>query len=206
MELAENIWWVDGALPGMSLRRNMVVVKLADGRLVVHNGIALRDMERLEVEAWGTPSLLLVPNFGHRLDAPAYKKRYPALRVLTPEGSRKRVEDVVRVDGTYQDFPADEAVRLETLHGVKRAEGAMIVRSTDGVTVVLNDAVFNMDTKQDVLGFLFTTILGSAPGPRVSRQPLVRRCFRGSQRLARVRRITLLHEPAPLTNPLASHK
>ncbi len=169
VELSENIWWVDGALPGMSLRRNMVVVKLADGRLVIHNGIALRDKERLEVEAWGTPAVLIVPNGGHRLDAPAYKKRYPALRVLTPQGSRKRVEEVVRVDGTYEDFPADEAVRCETLHGVKRAEGAMIARSADGVTLVLNDAVFNMDTKKDILGFLFTTILGSAPGPRVSR-------------------------------------
>jgi len=169
VELAENIWWIDGALPGMSLRRNMVVVKLGDGRLVIHNGIALRDKERLEVEAWGTPSILLVPNGGHRLDAPAYKKRYPALHVLTPLGSRKRVEDVVAVDGTYEDFPADETVRLQTLKGVKRAEGAMIVQSKDGVTVVVNDAVFNMDRKKDVLGFLFTTILGSAPGPRVSR-------------------------------------
>ena len=45
----------------------------------------------------------------------------------------------------------------------------MLVRSSDGVTVVLNDAVFNMDRKRDPLGFFFTTILGSAPGPRVSR-------------------------------------
>jgi len=35
--------------------------------------------------------------------------------------------------------------------------------------VVLNDVVFNMDRKRDVLGFLFTSVLGSAPGPRVSR-------------------------------------
>ena len=29
--------------------------------------------------------------------------------------------------------------------------------------------MFNMDRKKDPLGFLFTTLLGSAPGPRVSR-------------------------------------
>jgi hypothetical protein len=34
---------------------------------------------------------------------------------------------------------------------------------------VLNDVMFNMDRKRDPLGFLFTTLLGSAPGPRVSR-------------------------------------
>ena len=45
----------------------------------------------------------------------------------------------------------------------------MITRSNDGVSVVLNDCVFNMDRKRDPLGFLITTLLGSAPGPRVSR-------------------------------------
>jgi hypothetical protein len=45
----------------------------------------------------------------------------------------------------------------------------MLVRSSDGMTVVLNDVVFNMDRKKDPLGWLITTVLGSAPGPRVSR-------------------------------------
>ena len=45
----------------------------------------------------------------------------------------------------------------------------MLVRSKDGVSVILNDVVMNMDRKRDMLGFLFTTLLGSAPGPRVSR-------------------------------------
>jgi hypothetical protein len=45
----------------------------------------------------------------------------------------------------------------------------MLVRSTNGFTVVLNDVVFNMDKKRELLGFLITSLLGSAPGPRVSR-------------------------------------
>lgn len=167
--LAENIWWVQGALPGMSLKRSMVIVRLNDGRLVIHNGIALELTAMNEIESWGTPAFLIVPNGGHRLDAPAYKARYPALQVFCPKGSRARVEEVIRVDGTYEDFPPDETVRFETLHGVADAEGAMIVRSADGETVVLNDAMFNMDRKRDPLGFFFTTLLGSAPGPRVSR-------------------------------------
>ena len=60
-------------------------------------------------------------------------------------------------------------MRFETLHGVSDSEGAMLIRSPDGTTVVLNDAVFNMDRKRDPLGFFFTTLLGSAPGPRISR-------------------------------------
>jgi hypothetical protein len=168
-KLAENLWWVRGSLPGMSLKRVMAIGRLPDGGLVIHNGIALEEAAMREIEAWGTPRYLVVPNGGHRLDAPAYKQRYPALSVLAPKGSRARVEEVVAVDGSYEDFPANETVWFQTLAGVAEAEGVMFVRSADGVTVVLNDAVFNMDRKRDPLGFLFTTLLGSAPGPRVSR-------------------------------------
>jgi len=89
--------------------------------------------------------------------------------VLTPSGSRARVAQKVTVDGTYADFPSSDEVRLVPLAGIADSEGALVVRSRDGVTVVLNDCVFNMDKPRDPLGWLFTTLLGSAPGPRVSR-------------------------------------
>lgn len=167
--LAENLWRVQGALPGMSLERVMTVARRPDQGLVVHNAIALEDRAMRELEGLGELDMLLVPSAMHRLDAPAYKARYPHLRVYTPRGSRAKVEQRVKVDGTYDDFPSDDVVRLETLEGTGGLEGAMIVRSKDGVTVVLNDVVFNMDKKRDLLGWLVTSIFGSAPGPRVSR-------------------------------------
>ncbi|HEY0467444.1 MAG TPA: hypothetical protein VGC79_24760 [Polyangiaceae bacterium] len=169
LTLADNLLWVQGSLPGMSLKRTMVVVRLNDGKLLIHNAIALESAAMAELERFGTPAFLIVPNGGHRLDAPAYKQRYPALRVFTPKGSRERVEQVIPVDGVYEDFPASDVLRLETLNGVAATEGALIVQSSDGVSVILNDCMFNMDRKRDPLGFLFTTVFGSAPGPRVSR-------------------------------------
>ncbi len=168
-KLADNLWWVEGSLPGMSLKRTMTIVRLANGKLVIHNGIALGPDAMAQIEAWGNPAFLIVPNGSHRLDAPAYKKRYPALRVFAPRNARSKVEEVVAVDDVFDNYPGDDAVQVQTLSGVGENEGAMIVRSADGVTVVLNDAVFNMDRKRDLLGFFFTTLLGSAPGPRVSR-------------------------------------
>lgn len=167
--LADDLWWVQGSLPGMSLKRTMTVARRGDGRLVVHSGIALREAEMSEIEAWGVPSFLLVPNAYHRLDAPAYKKRYPNITVLAPKGSRSRIAEVVTVDGSYDDYPKDDRVQIVGLPGIAELESALFVRSNDGLTVVLNDVVFNMDRKRDVLGFLFTSVLGSAPGPRVSR-------------------------------------
>jgi hypothetical protein len=168
-KLADNLWRVQGSLPGMSLKRTMTIARRSDGRLVFHSAIALGEPEMQEIASWGSPSFLLVPNAFHRLDAPAYKKRYPFLSVLGPRGSQKRIAEVIPLDGTYEDFPEDEQVKLMGLPGIAEAEGAMFVRSSDGLTVVLNDVVFNMDRKRDPLGFVITSLLGSAPGPRVSR-------------------------------------
>ncbi|MBX3207789.1 MAG: hypothetical protein KF764_22270 [Labilithrix sp.] len=168
-KLADNLWWTWGSLPAMSLKRSMVVARRSDDDLVIHNAIALDPAGMRELEGLGEPRYLIVPNAAHRLDAPAFKKRFPRIQVLAPRGARDAVAKVVAVDGIYEDFPADDDIRFEMLHGMADAEGAMIVRSTDGITIVLNDAVFNMDRKRDPLGFLFTTIFGSAPGPRVSR-------------------------------------
>jgi hypothetical protein len=167
--ITERLWRVEGAIPGMTLRRVMTVAKRQSGGLVIHSAIALRPAELAELEAWGKPEVLAVPGAYHRLDAPAYKRRYPGLRVYAPSASVTKVGEVVAVDGKYEDFPADEAVQLRSVPGTGGREGAMFVRSAEGLSVVLNDVVMNMDRKRDVLGFLFTSLLGSAPGPRVSR-------------------------------------
>ena len=167
--LDERLWRVEGALPRMTLRRVMTVAKREDGGLVIHSAIALRPAELAELEAWGRPEVLAVPGAYHRLDAPAYKKRYPWLKVYAPKASLSKVREVVPVDGSYEDFPADAVVELRSVPGTGGREGAMFVRSGEGLSIVLNDVVMNMDRKRDLLGFLFTTLLGSAPGPRVSR-------------------------------------
>jgi hypothetical protein len=109
----------------------------------------------------------------------------------------------VPVDGSYLDYADDGVVRFEVLDGVGAAEGALIVRSTDGVTVVLNDVVMNMNTKRDVLGYLFTTVMGSAPGPRVSRlvrllyvkdQPALRNHLERLAALPDLVRLVVAHE------------
>lgn len=153
----------------MSLKRVMTIVRHSDGCLIFHSPIILDDASIRAVETWGTPCFLLVPSGYHRMDSPAYKKRYPSVRVFAPKGSRSKIEEVISVEGTYDEFPKGGATELATLPGVNDTEGLMLVHSSDGVTVVLNDVVMNMDRKQDMLGFLFTTVLGSAPGPRVSR-------------------------------------
>lgn len=168
-ELTENVWRVEGELPQLSMRRVMTVARRSDGRLVIHSAMALDEPSMRAIEAWGTPAFLLIPHSRHRMDAPRYKARYPGIRVLATQGVVAKANEVVPVEGTYADFPGDDTVRLEMLHGIKDAEGAMIVRSADGVTVVLNEVVFDLRPRRELLMRVMTKVLGLGPGPRVTR-------------------------------------
>ncbi len=168
-KLESNLWCVTGTLPGMALRRVMTLVRLEDGRIVVHSAIALDEASMSEIEAWGTPEILLVPNTFHRLDAPAYVDRYPNMKVYCPRGGRKKIEDVVGVDGTYDDIQGLPHFTWEYLDGIGKAEAVLFVKSQSGITLVFNDAVFNMPHGHGVSGFIFRYLTQSTGGPRVTR-------------------------------------
>jgi hypothetical protein len=168
-QLAGNLWRVEAPLKSPPIPRVMAVARRADGDLVVHSAIALGDADMDRLDALGPVRWVLVPNGFHRIDAPAFNRRYPAARVLCPAAARKRVAAVVSVDGAYEDFPADRDVRLEMIEGTGGAEGAMIVRSADGVTVVVNDVVFNLPHRPGLSGFVLRHLTRSTGGPRVSR-------------------------------------
>ena len=100
-EVDENVLTVTGELhmPLGDLPRRMTVARLNDARLVVFSAIALDEVEMQALEDYGQPAFLVVPNDHHRLDARAWKERYPSMQVVAPEGSRTKVEEAVHVDG-----------------------------------------------------------------------------------------------------------
>ncbi len=167
--LSPRVRRVQAPIPGMGLVRVMTVAKRADERLVIHNGIALEASAMEELEAWGEPAFLVVPSGYHRMDAAAYKARYPNITVMCPRGAEGRVAKVVPVDLTYDAYDSDDVIRFEHLDGVGEQEGAMIVVDVGGATVVLNDALFNLPHGSGLKGFVFRHITQSSGGPRVSR-------------------------------------
>ena len=167
-KLSERLWRVEGGLPGIPMRRVMAIAKRADGSLVIHNGIAVRDAELAEIQTWGPVKVIVVPNGWHRLDAKVFKDRFPQAQIVTPSGARKKVQEVVPVDLVYSDIAADANVEFAELDGTKQREGVMIVRDADGATLVFNDALFNMPHLSGAQGFIFKNITGSTGGPKVS--------------------------------------
>ncbi|NUN15135.1 MAG: hypothetical protein HUU55_16020 [Myxococcales bacterium] len=170
-KLEDNLWVVNGDLPGMPLTRWMTLIRLADGRLVIH-GVACVDPQTIAaIENWGKPAFLLVPNAYHRLDIHAWHVRYPNAKVLCPKGARPKVEQVVAVDGDYGALPTDAALRIETIDGTNDAEGVLIVGSGSGYarkTLVFNDVLFNQPHLPEFTGFVLKAI-GSTGDARVSR-------------------------------------
>jgi len=151
----ENLWTVVGRIhmPLMDLPRRMTVVRLADSRLVIWSAIALDETEMARLDALGRPAFLIVPNDHHRLDAKAWKLRYPQMQIAAPEGSRAKVAEILPVDSTAPDFQ-DPNVSFMSVPGTRDHEAALVVRSGSGTTLVLNDLVGNIRAASGIEGWL----------------------------------------------------
>ncbi len=169
--VSDRLRVVEGSLPGMPLKRNMAAIRLDDGGLVIHSAVALDPSTQKELEAWGRPRILIVPNPWHRQDAPAYKTRYPDIQVYCPEGAKKRIGRAVAVDGFYDALPPTPPLRVRYLDGVAKREGYLELVEDAGTTLIFNDTVFNQPHLHGWFGFVYKTI-GSSGGPRVT--PLIK--------------------------------
>lgn len=167
----DNLWSVSGKMPRGNQRR-MTVARRADGKLVIHNPIALDEDEMKRLESFGEPAFLIVPNGFHRMDSAIYKQRYPKISVFCPEGARKRVSEVVEVTGNMDQLPPDQDVEVFHLRGMKQREGAVRVKAGGGSAVVFNDALLNLAPTAGVAGF-FMAPTGRLSVPRFTRWMMV---------------------------------
>ena len=151
----DNILTVTGELrmPLMKLPRRMTVVRISGSRLIVFSAIALDENEMVALEEFGRPAFLIVPSDKHRLDAKIWKDRYPQMQVVAPPGAREKVAMVVPVDTVAPDFD-DKNVHFVTVAGTRGQESALLVRTSTGTTLVLNDIVGNISNASGIGGWL----------------------------------------------------
>jgi hypothetical protein len=149
-KLSENLWRVEGSMNDGKIKRVMTIARMKDGRLVIHNAIALEPELQAEIEAFGTPAVIVVPNGFHRQDAKIYKDRYPSANVYAPTKAVKKVAQIVPVAGDYDAAPKDDTVRL-----------------------VFNDAICHIPKVGGFVGF-FMAPTGQISVPRFSRWLLVK--------------------------------
>ena len=166
-KLEENLWTVDGDIRvpgGFVFVRKMALIKLDDGRIALHSPVPLGESDMGEIERWGEPAFCIVPNRFHRLDTPAFRMRYPAIKVVCPGAVRRRVEEVVAVDGGYELLP-----RELQWHALATTGDEAVFASRNGgrATLIFGDALFNLPHRGGAFGLMLRAI-GSSGGPRVT--------------------------------------
>ena len=167
----DNLWTVEGSLPRSEITRRMTLVRMRDGGVVVISPVPLKDEAMKEVEAWGPIRILIPPNPYHDMDIGPYARRYPDAKVLCVPQLHKKIRDRARVDGTLQDLPQDQGLRVQTLDGTRADEPCFVVESMTaggGLSLVFTDSVFNHRHVGGFIGTIFRW-LGSTGGPRTTK-------------------------------------
>ena len=146
VKLAPNLWQVTGSFGVPGVPRNMTVVRTEQGELVLYSVIAMHEEGMRALEGLGRPSVMVVPHRRHQMDAPFFKQRYPALRVLAA--------DPARVTSVTVDGPLTELGRfgIETyvLPGNVQEDTVMDVPIETGRALCVCETLNNISTS----GFL----------------------------------------------------
>ncbi|MFO0583512.1 MAG: hypothetical protein U0229_14670 [Anaeromyxobacter sp.] len=167
--LEDNLHLVESDVPGIpGLRRNMAIVRRADGGLLFFNGVPVDDAALERIRALGRPDILLVPQHLHTLDAHAFRERL-GLRVFAPGSTRALTGAVVQVDGAFEDLPADPTTSVVTVRGFRTGEGLLLVRSGERTSLVVADVVINSPHVGGLAGLAFRLLGMTGERPRLPR-------------------------------------
>jgi len=161
-EVVPGIWQVTGSLPRSPLPRNMAIVPI-EGGLLLHSVVALDPGTMDELEALGTPKVMVVPSAFHRSDAAVYKERYPEILVVAPKAAISQVEQVVKVDESAQNVLPNLGIQIIDPPGCKAGELIYEVDVEGGRALILCDMLFNIQEHQPgCLGLVFRYITRSS--------------------------------------------
>lgn len=161
-KLEDNLWIVEGALPGVpGASRRMSVIRRADGSLLFYQAVPVDEATLEQLRAWGRPGALVVPHNNHGLDATPFSRKL-GVGIYGPARDEAALRAKMDLAGTLEQLPPDPAVTLEPLDGTRRGEPVAVVRSGARVSLVFADA-FQAST--DVPWWIRP--LGFGGGPKV---------------------------------------
>jgi hypothetical protein len=151
-KLEDNLWTVNGDVPGVPFRRRMSIVRRSDGTLLFFNAVPLEDAALAEVTAWGKPAILVVPHDQHMIDARAFAEKL-GVKVYGPKECDAKARQKADMAGTLDMIPPDPAIEIHTVRGVKNGEPALIVHhGAGGVSLLFSDVIMN--NAKSSIGFL----------------------------------------------------
>lgn len=170
--VCENIWVCrrDLKLAGVPFGTRMTVIRLQDGRLIIHSPVAIDDAEASELEALGEVSWIVAPNLFHHLFIEAFRARFPEAALVAPEDLKKK-QPGAKIDHVLsEDFAVtwgDEiaAVKIDGMPKVQ--EHVLLHRASR--TLIICDYFFNFSRPASAWARFFLWMSAALGGPRQSR-------------------------------------
>ncbi len=162
-KIDENLWVVDGDVPGVPIKRRMCIIKMVDGSLLFFHAIPLDEATLEQVKALGRPAYLVVGHDQHCIDARSFQEKL-GLRAYGPKAREDKLRERIELAGTLEDFPSDANVTVESVPGTKLGEAMITVRSGDRVSLLFSDVIQNNPKETTALLF---RLMGFGGGPKV---------------------------------------
>ncbi len=163
-KIDDNLWTVDGDVPGLPIRRRMTIIKRSNGDLMFFNAVPLEEPMLEEVRAWGRPAMLVVPHDNHMIDGHAFREKL-GLKLYGPAECADKIRQRSVLSGTLDVIPQDADVQVHGSRGNKLGEPVIEVRSGSRVTLVFGDLIQNTPSASLSLPL---RLLGFGGGPKVT--------------------------------------
>lgn len=174
-ELAPDVWSItdDLTMPGglyFSIR--MVVVRLADGGLLLHSPVPISDDRAAALAALGEVRHLVAPNKLHHLHLAAAQARYPGATTWAAPGLADKIAGL-KADHTLGEGTPPWADELEPhfVAGIPWMNETAFYHRASG-TLVVTDLFFNFHSAPNAWNRFWFTVLGVLG--RAKQSPLVR--------------------------------
>ncbi len=168
-QLAENLWVRDYAfrMMGMSLGRRTTVMRLEDGRLVIHSTAPFSEDDVKEIRSLGEPAYLVEATRFHDTFAAEGRRAFPEIPYFVPDAARSWAQG----GRNLSDWPADLAweVEVREIAGMLSVREHLFFHRASG-TLILCDLLFNIGPGGDCWTRIMMGWVNRAYGrPAVSR-------------------------------------
>jgi len=140
-QLHENLWELSGQWSN-KLGRRMTVIRLADGRVIIHNAFELKDAELRWLSELGKVAYIIAPNIFHCSDAGWMKARFPSADLYVPRKKFISFEGEGHLPNDVGCFPDLGELKGIPMDGTKIEESAFF--HFPSRTLILCDLAFNM--------------------------------------------------------------
>lgn len=171
MRLADNIWLFSYPLIalGVDLRRNVTVIRLDSGRLVIHSTARFTEADATQIRGLGEPGWLVEGMIDHDTFSKEGRTAFPNIPFLAPVGFRDRVDfEVGSLDAASSAWlPELEVIRID---GAPKMAEHVFFHHPSG-TLIVRDLLLHFPEPPSLWSKLLLNLaLGFHPAPGFSKR------------------------------------